>query len=569
MQDDTYNSENYIRRVTDIYMAIKDKKIEKKFPLVKANYTLTDKDKIAMAFFIGGFFVNSKIKDILNECPDIDLDRLLAFVNLEPHEINSFANDKDYNVVYENSDIKTIFRELAVILASKYRIIKICPEIICLALGFANFSEANFYNLYRMDCHLKCSTFSTHPLFKKLEDYLIENKFILPLNKKDMEKVKGIPEKVYDNVSSNKYNLNKYDSYLKKDEDLPDPELMPVSFLGKDKSHLWQILDEILKKFIGQEETAENLFYNIVNNQQLASFKEVFDGERSIIFLDGPTGTGKTAITREITEKLNIPFTSTSVVNYSSTGYVGGDITDTLVDLYHKAGDNLSLAERGIIVLDEFDKLSYSKSGGLEMKKAVQQQLLDFLGGGQYQIDVGENIFDKKKISFDTSKLTFICLGALSTLRSEKQERKTKLGFSSEDVKEEEKTYSITPDDLIDMGLERELVGRFNTYLHTNDYSKEDLIKILKTSAISPLIGFKKWLELNNKELVIEEEAYDTIAEYAYNLNTGARSLQTIINNIRTYFMKEVLRGNNQTIHLNAEIVTKINEAAINRKGRG
>ena len=96
----------------------------------------------------------------------------------------------------------------------------------------------------------------------------------------------------------------------------------------------WDILDEVQNKFVGQEIVTESLFYNIINNQQLSKLPELPDGQRSIIFLDGPTGTGKTAITREITSKLDIPFTASSVVNYSSTGYVGSDITDTLKDLY-------------------------------------------------------------------------------------------------------------------------------------------------------------------------------------------------------------------------------------------
>ena len=116
----------------------------------------------------------------------------------------------------------------------------------------------------------------------------------------------------------------------------------------------------------------------------LVQNEEMPDGQRSIIFLDGPTGTGKTAINREITEKLGIPFTATSVTNYSSTGYVGGDITDVLKELYKKANGDIEKAQRGIVIFDEFDKIAYSRSGGLEMKRAVQQQLLDFLGGGKY-----------------------------------------------------------------------------------------------------------------------------------------------------------------------------------------
>ena len=333
---------------------------------------------------------------------------------------------------------------------------------------------------------------------------------------------------------------------------------------------VWKILDEVKEKFIGQEEAAETLFYNIINNQQLASLNSIPDGQRSIIFMDGPSGTGKTAITREITSKLGVPFVSTSVTNYSSTGYVGGDITDILRELYEKANGDLELAQRGIVVLDEFDKIAYSASGGLEMKRAVQQQLLDFLGGGKYHIRVGSSIFDREEIEFDTSKLTFICLGALTTLRREKTERNTQLGFGTSFVKEQEDNddYSIAPKDLESIGLEKELVARFNTYLHTNDYSVESLEKILKSSLISPLIGFKLWVESQGKKLVIDDEVYRLIAEKAYELNYGARSLQTVVNGIRTTLLKEVLRGKEDTIYLNADIVLKSSSDMVSRRGR-
>ena len=100
-----------------------------------------------------------------------------------------------------------------------------------------------------------------------------------------------------------------------------------------------------------------------------------------------------------------------------------------------------------------------------------------------------------KEIEFDTSKLTFVCLGALTDLRTEKTEVKQSIGFGQSTSRDNLQDYTITPQDLMGIGLERELVGRFNTYLHTNDYSRENLIKILKESTISPLIGFRKWIK--------------------------------------------------------------------------
>ena len=118
------------------------------------------------------------------------------------------------------------------------------------------------------------------------------------------------------------------------------------------------------------------------------------------------------------------------------------------------------------------------------------------------------------------------------------------------------------------IGLERELVGRFNTYLHTEDYSKEALERILRESTISPLSGFKKWIESHGKQFTMDDDVYAIIAEQAYELNTGARSLQTIMNNIRTKYIKEVLRGTSDTIHLDSETVIQTNNQTVHRRGR-
>ena len=153
-------------------------------------------------------------------------------------------------------------------------------------------------------------------------------------------------------------------------------------------------------------------------------------------------------------------------------------------------------------------------------------------------------------------------------MRSQKKEKKQSIGFGQSSLQDGQQDYTITPQDLMGIGLERELVGRFNTYLHTNDYSRENLIKILRESTISPLIGFRQWIESRGKKLEIDEDVYDMIADQAYELNTGARSLQTVMNNIRTPFIKEVLRGTSQIIHLDSEIVVKVSGQTMNRKGR-
>lgn len=325
-------------------------------------------------------------------------------------------------------------------------------------------------------------------------------------------------------------------------------------------------LKTIEKKFIGQEETVKNIFLNLISNQKLAELRKVPSGTRSVIFIDGPSGTGKTAITKDIAEVLDVPFVATSITNYSTTGYAGGDLTDILKDLLIKAQGNPFKAEKGIVVLDEFDKITNFGNNDLVVKKAIQHQLLDFLGGGKYTVD-----YEGAKVEFDTSKLTFVCLGALTNLRNTKTNTKIQrpIGFNTPLVTStESKEYTITPADLINMGLEKELVGRFNTFLHTKDYSKNYLKKILLESEISPLIGLKAIASSNNKILTIDEDAYDLIAQSAYDLNTGARSLQTIISSIKTEYLEQILLGKDQEIHITSKDILRITSETFKERSR-
>lgn len=548
----------FLNKAMDIYSIIKDKSLNRtvKDIIGTKDYEFTKLDKKVLALFIAGLLVKGNLKEIFSQYDDIKLDNLFDFIGIKESDITPIKDEK-----YEEFFDKNIKLDLVTILKERNwgnTINFVTPEVVISSLRHISLSGSNILEYYKDKYNLKSGSifFSEHPLFRALENYTLLDGSV---SKKDSPKGNNV------GLGSSLFAT----SPLKKGDPKPLIQTQKQQKTVKFDDSVWQLLDEIQRKFIGQEVAAEGLFYNIINNQLLAEMEDIPDGQRSIIFIDGPTGTGKTAITREITEKLGIPFTSSSVTNYSSTGYVGGDITDVLKELYRKADGDLEQAQRGIIVFDEFDKIAYSRSGGLEMKKAVQQQLLDFLGGGKYNIRVGNSIFDMNEIEFDTSKLTFVCLGALTDLRSKKTETRQTIGFGQTSQSSEEQTYSITPQDLMSIGLERELVGRFNTYLHTDDYSKESLEKILRESTISPLIGFKKWIEARGKQLVIDEKVYGLIAEQAYELNTGARSLQTVMNNIRTSFIREVLRGTDNTIHLDSETVIKANGQTMNRKGRG
>jgi ATP-dependent protease Clp ATPase subunit len=536
------DTKTYINKVIDIYNTIKDIRIEKELNknfMSKENYWFTKVDKKVLSFFIAGYLVDGALKGLLEQYDDLKLQDFIEFVNVDINNLKKI-DENQYKTFYsENLQVEIINFVTNIYGVNVHYI---TPSVI--ALGISEHREASdildkFTIVYKLGAGY-LNFFCEHMIVRSFEA---------------LSMIEG-------SISEKEYQEEK--------------KLEQTEYVFEEKEHkaemnfedYWDILDEVQNKFVGQEIVTESLFYNIINNQQLSKLPELPDGQRSIIFLDGPTGTGKTAITREITSKLDIPFTASSVVNYSSTGYVGSDITDTLKDLYRQANGDLTKAERGIVVFDELDKLAYSRSGGLEMKRAVQQQLLDFIGGGKYTLQIDRGMMGKVEVKFDTSKLTFIFLGALTDLRKTKTEVRQSIGFSSISQNEPPQEYNITPQDLIGIGLEKELVGRLNTFLHTDDYSKENLMKILKESTISPLIGFKQLIESRGKKLQVTEDAYEIIVEQAYELNTGARSLQTVMNNIRTHFLKEILRGTEEIIYLDSKVITKIGEQSVKRRAR-
>lgn len=353
-----------------------------------------------------------------------------------------------------------------------------------------------------------------------------------------------------------------------KNED--DLELVDISRKNKkeknfelDKININDIISDINSKIVGQEKAVKtlvtNIYYNQVLIENLSKNDDIdsseLDSRKISILLDGSTGTGKTAILKEIAAKLDLPIDIVNANSFSETGYVGPTITDILSRLLKKANGNLELAERGIIVLDEIDKIATPDTYDTrDMKKGVQEELLSFIGGGKYDIAISSG-FMKNSVSFDTSKITFILSGAFTKLREDKiQEQEKKIngmGFNSgnNDLKNE---YEITSQDYIDYGLMREFFGRIKVLTSTKSYSIDDLKTILLNSKISPLKNFEKTIQMfGYNNLKYNDEVLDKICEEAYKLDTGARGLQSIMANIQNKILIDLI---NQTYNLNEPI---------------
>lgn len=373
---------------------------------------------------------------------------------------------------------------------------------------------------------------------------------------------KSTIEKTKKNISSVNNSIPKKD--VKQSSDvLSDIQTISKTDSSMQKSitsvNVSEIKAEIKKKVIGQDRAIDAVVNNIYFNQ-----KYIDTGDRDLlrnkanIILDGSTGTGKTFILDEVADKLNLPIVITGVTNYSSVGYKGASLDDILVRLLDKAQGDLELAERGIVAFDEFDKLGGFADNDIAMRKAMQQELLTFISGNKYDV-----IYKNQSYTFDTSKLTFIGMGAFTKLRERKikdneKKYKASIGFSTHSDEEIERHYTITKDDYVSEGLERELVGRFPCLTYTNDLGVKDLERILTESITSPLEGLRITGNIMGCKIVVSPEMIHDIAQRAFDTNTGARGLIEIVQSLKDVISNDLFSGKEEIV-ITSEHLDKIN----------
>ena len=314
-----------------------------------------------------------------------------------------------------------------------------------------------------------------------------------------------------------------------------------------------EIKKELDKYIVGQDDAKKVLSvavynhykrinYNIDCADNTANKEDFVEIDKSNILMVGPTGCGKTLLAKTLARILKVPFATSDATTLTQAGYVGDDVENVLLKLIQNADYDIKKAERGIIYIDEIDKIT-KKTENTSITRdvsgeGVQQALLKIIESTVATVPPqgGRKHPQQENIQIDTTNILFICGGAFVGLDKVIKNRlsATTLGFNAsvKKVKEEKlEDYfkQIQPQDFIKYGLIPEFVGRLPVVVGLKDLDEEALIKILTQPQNAIVKQYKKLMEMDNIELTFEDEAIKTVAQKAIELKTGSRGLRTIL----------------------------------------